>query len=85
MDRKQQAILDRMKSLEEAISKGKEYLESGQHADWNGFRPWFYGKFRDGKALPPHRDWVKNVFIPRRERALRKVERKLERVRGAYT
>jgi hypothetical protein len=38
----------------------------------------FVTKTRDGKALPPHRDWVKNVFLPNRERALRKAERLLE-------
>jgi hypothetical protein len=72
-------IVDRIKKLEEAIAKGREYLESGAHADWHGFRPLFVDKIRDGKALPPHKDWVKNVFLPRREKALREAERLLER------
>ena len=64
MNPETKAILDRIKNLEEAIAKGRDYLESGAHADWNGFRPLFVAKMRDGKALPPHKDWVKNVFLP---------------------
>ena len=75
----EEVVLDRIKYLEEAITKGREYLESGAHTDWKGFRPLFAKKMRDGKALPPHKDWVKNVFLPSRERALRKAERLLER------
>lgn len=67
MNVKRKAVLDRIKNLEEAIAKGQEYLESGKHAHWNGFRPLFVPKLREGKTLPPHKDWVKNVFIPRRE------------------
>ena len=84
MDSKQKSVLERIRHIEEAITKGREYLETGQHADWFGFRPWFVDKVRDGKVLPPHEDWVKNVFIPRHERGLRKMEKKLERLRGAY-
>jgi hypothetical protein len=32
MNSKKKAILDRIKHLEEAIAKGREYLESGSHA-----------------------------------------------------
>ncbi len=80
MKPKEKAILDRIKDLEEAITKGREYLESGAHADWHGFRPVFVTKMKDGKALPPHKDWVKNVFLPRSETALREAERLLERL-----
>ncbi len=80
MNTKKKAILDRIQHLEEAIAKGQEYLESGKHADWSGFRPLFAAKVRDGKTLPPHRDWVKNVFLPRRERALRKAQKALDRI-----
>jgi len=80
MNPKKKAILDRIEKLEEALTKGREYLESGAHADWKGFRPLFVPKVRDGKALPPHHDWVKNVFLPRREKALREAERLLERL-----
>ena len=81
MKPKEKAILDRIKKLEEAITKGREYLESGANADWYGFRAWFVRKkMRNGKALPPHKDWVKNVFLPRREKALREAERLLERL-----
>jgi hypothetical protein len=80
MNLKKKAILDRIKHLEEAIAKGHEYLESGMHANWHGFRPFFVPKVRDGKTLPPHKDWVKNVFIPRHEKALRKAEKVLEKL-----
>jgi len=73
------AVLDRIKRLEEAIAKGNEYLKSGQHANWGGFRPLFTPKIKDGKELPPHRDWVKNFYLPRMESALNRAERILER------
>ncbi len=72
------AILDRIKRFDEAIAKANEYLESGKHANWSGFRPWFDRKIKDSKELPPHRDWVKNVFIPRREKELNRLERIIE-------
>ncbi len=80
MKPKEKVILDRIKKLEEAVTKGREYLESGANADWHGFRAWFAVKKRDGKALPPHKDWVKHVFLPSREMALREAERVLERL-----
>jgi len=78
--RKQNDIRDRIKHHEDAITKAREYLESGKHADWHGFRPMFVDKVRDGKVLPPHKDWVKNVFLPRMEKELRKAERTLEKL-----
>ena len=80
MNSEEKVILDRIEKLEEAITKGREYLESGAHADWHGFRALFAAKMRDGKPLPPHKDWVKNVFLPGREKALREAERLLERL-----
>lgn len=80
MNPKKKAVLERIKRLEEAIAKGYEYLESGKHADWAKFRPLFAEKVRDGKVLPPHKDWVRNVFLPHQERALRQAERALERL-----
>jgi hypothetical protein len=74
------AILDRIKTIEEEIAKGREYLESGAHANWHGFRALFADKTRDGKELPPHKEWVKHVFLPARERALVRAERLLERL-----
>ena len=79
MNLKEQAILERIGRLEEAIAKGNQFLESGEHAHWRGFRPMFVPKLDEaGQQLPPHRDWVRNVFLPRREKALRKAERRLE-------
>ena len=80
MNSKQNAIRDRIKHVEEAIANGREYLENGSHANWHGFRPLFANKVRNGKAEPPHRDWVKNVFLPRHEKALRKAEKTLEKL-----
>jgi hypothetical protein len=77
---KKRAILDRIKHLEEAITKGREYLESGAHAQWQGFRPLFAAKEKNGKMLPPHADWVKNYFLPRCEMMLRHSEKVLERM-----
>jgi hypothetical protein len=79
MNPKKKAVLDRIKRLEEAIAKGREYLESGKHANWNGFRPLFARKVRDGKEVPPHKDWVQNFFLPRAERGLRQAEKALEK------
>ena len=67
-DTKRKVVLDRIESIEEAISRAREYPESGKHADWSGFRPLFDRKFKDGKEVPPHKDWVKNVFLPVRKR-----------------
>lgn len=78
MNLKKKKILERIKHLEDAIVKGREYLESGKHAHWNGFRPWFVEKIRDGKVLPPHKDWIRNVFLPRNERALKRAQEILE-------
>ena len=78
MNPKRKAVLDRIKHIEVAITKGREYLQTGEHAHWHGFRPLFSDKVRDGKALPPHEDWVKNVFLPNRERALRRAQKVLD-------
>ena len=80
MNTKRKAVLERIESLEQAISKAREYLESGKHAHWIGFRPLFVSKLKDGREMPPHKDWVKNVFLPRVEKALRRAEKIVERV-----
>ena len=80
MNPKSKAVLGRIKRIEDEITKGSEYLEGGKHAHWNGFRAWFVQKVRDGKVMPPHKDWVKNVFLPQRERALRKAQMALEKL-----
>jgi hypothetical protein len=77
---KAKRVLDRIKSIEASLVRGREYLESSQYADWHGFRPLFDVKWRGDRELPPHKDWVRNVFIPRQERALVKAEKVLERL-----
>jgi hypothetical protein len=80
MNAKRRDVLDRIESLEQAIVRAREYLESGKHAHWSGFRPLFVQKFKDGKELPPHKDWIKNVFLPGKENALKSAEKTLERL-----
>ena len=80
MNSKKKAILDRIKHLEGAIAKGREYLESGKNAHWHGFRPLFVDKVRDGKILAPHKDWIRNVFLPSTERELRKAQERLDKL-----
>lgn len=76
---KRKAVLERIESLEKAIAKAREYLASGGHAHWSGFRPMFVSRFRDGVELPPHKDWVRHVFLPRQQKALRHAETALHR------
>ena len=80
MNAKEKAIADRIARIEDAIAKGREFLESGKHAEWHGFRPMFVDKIRDGRRLPPHKDWVRNVFVPRHEKLLEEAHASLERV-----
>jgi len=79
LNAKRKAVLERIESLEEDISRAREYLQSGKHAHWSQFRPLFVSKFKEGKELPPHKDWVKNVFLPRKEKALKRAEKLVER------
>jgi hypothetical protein len=80
MKSKREAILGRIKRIEDAIAKGREYLETGKGGHWQGFKPLFMDKIKDGKTLPAHKDWVRNVLLPGQERALRKAEKALERI-----
>lgn len=77
---KKKAIQNRIDDLEDEVAKACEYLQTGTNTHWHGFRPFFKEKVRDGKMLPPYKDWVKNVFIPSRERALRKAEKLIDRI-----
>ena len=80
LDQKRIAVIKRIKGIETSIAKSHEYLETGAHANWRGFRPFFYHKMRNGKEVPPHKDWVRNVFLPRNEKMLPKAEDKLDRL-----
>lgn len=73
---KRAAVLERIERIEDAIAKAQEYLETGAHAHWHGFRP----IFGDEKDRPPHRDWVENVFLTRKQRALARAEKLLDRL-----
>ena len=78
--KKKKDITERVKSLEADIVKAQEYLETGEHSNWHKFQPLFKEKLKDGKLMPPHKDWVKNVFIPNLEKSLSEAEKLLERV-----
>jgi hypothetical protein len=82
MNAKRKSVLERIESFEQALAKAQEYLESGKHAHWIGFRPLFVHKVTDGKELPPHKDWIRNVFLPKNEKALRRAEKTLERLKS---
>jgi hypothetical protein len=69
--------LARVRRLEGAIRMAKEYLESGKHADSSAFRAIFKQKFKDGKELPPHKDWVKNFYLRQMEWRLVQAEKVL--------
>ena len=77
---KRKSIEARIGRIEAAITVANDYLETGEHADWHGFRPWFVGKFKDGKPCPPHNDWVKNVFLRGCRRQLADANRALKRL-----
>jgi hypothetical protein len=66
-------ILQRIQRINEALRRAAEYLATGEHSDWYAFRP----LFGDAKKRPPHRDWIRNVFIPRREKGLERCEKML--------
>jgi hypothetical protein len=42
--------------------------------------PCLFANQRMGRELPPHKDWMKNVFLPRTEKALRRAEKVFERL-----
>jgi hypothetical protein len=79
-DSKIKAVLERIKHLEQDIVRANEFLADGSHAHWQKFEPLFVKKVRNGKELPPHRDWVKNVFLPGRERSLTRARKVLEKL-----
>jgi len=78
-DFKKKDIEERIARLENDIAKANEYLQTGKNAEWHKFKPLFKEKYKEGKEQPPHRDWVRNVFIPKKEKALVKAEELLER------
>ncbi len=76
---KRRKIIERVKRLEDDIDKARKYLETGEHSNWHKFQPLFSRKVKDGKSVPPHKDWVKNVFLPNLEKALSEAEKLLDR------
>jgi len=80
IDRKREGIERRIRRLEATVKLANEYLDTGAHADWGGFRPLFVDKWKDGKPCPPHKDWVRNVFIKRCERLIGESMKALKRL-----
>ena len=74
------AIEARIRGHEAAIELANAYLETGEHTDFAGFRPLFVDKFKDGKPCPPHKDWVKNVYIRDCKRRIARDEKALKRL-----
>ncbi|MEO0481506.1 MAG: hypothetical protein AAF196_18705 [Planctomycetota bacterium] len=77
---KEGGVLARIGSIEADLAKAREYLASGRHADWHGFRALFEQKHREDRELPPYKDSARNVFVRRLESDLSKAERALERL-----
>jgi hypothetical protein len=77
---KTKAVVERIRLCEDAIRRAKEYLDRGEHSSWVGFRPLFVQKLKAGKEVPPHRDWVRNVYLPRMEKQLARAEKVLEQL-----
>lgn len=66
---------------EHQLKLAYRYLDTDQGSDLHIFRPLFDKKLdASGKALPPHKDWVKNVFIRRREKAIVRLHQLLRRI-----
>ena len=80
MDAKKKTVIERIQSHKEALAKAQEYLETGAHSNWHGFRATFTPKLQNGQVIPPHKSWVANVFIPKYKKAIRDDERKLDRL-----
>jgi len=76
---KKRDIAERVRQLEADMLKAHEYLKTSEHSSWHKFQPLFNQKLSDGKAIPPHKDWVRNVFIPNLEKALNEAEKQLNR------
>src|SRR5437868_6409489 len=66
-------IIKRMERITEALYTAYEFLATGKNGDSHYFRPLFTGRDR-----LPHRDWIKNVFIPRCLKAVARMEKRLE-------
>jgi hypothetical protein len=81
MNSDEKSILDRIKHLEDSILKAEEYLRDGSNSNYHGFQPLFRDKVKNGKVMPPHRDWVRNVFLPNCRRKVRKSLENLKRIR----
>jgi hypothetical protein len=77
---KRKSIEYRIHKIEAAIKLANEYLETGEHAEWHGFRPLFVDKWKEGKPCPPHKEWVRNVFINRCYRAIADANKALKRL-----
>lgn len=73
--------MGKIRWCEEQLDLAYRYLETDEGSDLRIFRPLFSNKLNvSGNVLPPHKDWVKNVFIRRRENAILRLQKLLRRL-----
>ena len=69
-------IVESIEKHATAVEMAQQYLATGDHAHWHGFRPLFGG----ARDRAPHPDWVAHVFLRRRSGSLAFYEKLLERL-----
>ena len=75
------SVMGKIKWCEDQLKLAYRYLDTDEGSDLRIFRPLFTKKLdASGNALPPHKDWVKNVFIRRREKAIVRLQKRLRRL-----
>ena len=78
---KRSSVMATRRWCEDQLKLAHRYLGTDEGSDLRIFRPLFDNK-RDasGDALPPHKDWVKHLFIRRREKAIVRLHKLLRRI-----
>lgn len=80
---KQNSVIDKITWCEDQLQLAYRYIDTDEGSDLRIFRPLFDKKLdANGNALPPHKDWRRNVFIKRRERAIVRLNKLLRRIEG---
>jgi len=74
------AVLKSIDNINRDIRRAEEYLSGSALTTMRGLRPLSVRKRSGGKDLPPHKDWVRNVYLRGRKKALIYAEKLLERL-----
>ena len=75
------SVMSKIRWCEDQLKLAYRYLEVGEGGDFHIFRPLFSQKLdAGGSVAPPHKDWIRSFFIPRRERALARLVKRLRRL-----